>query len=36
MTQISKRSEKISFMNCWKAIGVLVRLKDIIDYSNDL
>ena len=36
MTQTSKRLEKMLFMNCWKAMGALVRLKGIIDHSNDL
>ena len=36
MTQTSKRSEKMSFMNHWKAAGALVRLKGITDHSNDL
>ena len=31
-----KRLEKRLFMNCWKAIGVLVRLKNTTDHLNDL
>ena len=35
MTQISKMSEKMSFINHWKTVEALVRPKGIIDHSND-
>jgi len=33
--QISRRSEKILFMNHWKTAEMLVRLKDITAYLRD-
>ena len=33
--QILRRSKKILFMNYWKAIEVLVSLKNLTAYSKD-
>jgi len=35
MTQTSKRSKNILFINYWKAVGAFVRPNGITDYLND-